>query len=652
MNVIDNSAFNSLKSGENETEDDYKLRVNLLKWLAESEGSTCETAWRDEAKEDYDFYAGKQDTEEVLEKLAELKRPASVYNEIKPKIDMLVGVATQSRRAPYAFPVEVNDESITELINGTLKYSRKESKLARNEIECFDHTVKSGRSLLHFYIDDETPFEPEIRTKRIAGRDFRYDPLSVEYDYSDARYLFVDKWYSEDAVKSLFPELDVDEIKSLGQSGGTIPLFYSTVTEKYRITECWYRKYEKVYWVINPLTRRPEALTQEEFVAFRKTMQAGLNLPDGTKIPPTEVEAVTRDRFSVYYAIFSSSKIIRKGKSPYKHNYFPYIFFGAYRDEDENRWFGAINMMKDPQRGLNTMRRQLSHLLQTAPKGMLIHEVGAVLDIEAYESNSSDPTYHMEVSQGAISNGRIRFTEQPQISPVYAQLIGFDEKMLKDTSGIQDSLMGQQTSSREPGVTVRMRQETGLAVLYILFDNFRESRLLAGKILLSMVQQYYTNERIIRIEGEEGNKLLQINSQKNPNAEGFNDVSVGKYDLVIDEAIDNQTMRMATLQMLVDYSQQNPNTIPPELILEYSDLPASAKNKVKEYYTAQQEREYNLKVAAIQNESKAVAEESRLKELELNVTAQIAELNASVKMAIEQMKLGSAQNKKEERSIE
>jgi len=652
MNITEESAIKTLPQGEGETEDDYNLRNKLLEWLGEAETATSEDGWRTEAKEDYDFYSGKQDTSEVLEKLAELKRPASVYNEIKPKVDMLIGVATQSRRAPYVFPVESTDEGLAEVANGMFKHVRKESRMARNEIECFEHIAKSGRSFLHFYIDDADPYNPEIKTKRIAGRDVYLDPLSVEYDLSDARFIFVDKWYTEDDIKVLFPTIDVEEVKSLSQSGNNIPLFFNTVKNKYRITECWYRKYEVVHWVINPLTQRPEALTEEELASYVKAMKTGVDLPDGQKLQQENVESITKNRMGVYYAIFSSSKIISKGRTPYKHNYFPYVLYGAYKDEDENRWFGAITMMKDPQRGLNTMRRQLSHMLQTAPKGMLMHEVGSILNIEEYETKSSDPTYHMEVAQGALSGDRIRFTSQPQISPVYAQLIGFDEQMMKDTSGIQDSLMGQQTSSREPGITVRMRQETGLAVLFILFDNFRESRLLGGKILLSMIQQYYTNERIIRVEGEEGYKLLQVNSQRNPTSGGFNDVSVGKYDLLIDEAVENQSMRMAIMQMLVEYAQQNPNTIPPELILDYSDLPVSAKTKVKEYHAAQQEREERIEMAKVQAAQQSTAVEAQLKQMELAMTERIAQLDASVKLAIAGMKQDSEPNKTKERKEE
>jgi hypothetical protein len=283
----------------------------------------------------------------------------------------------------------------------------------------------------------------------------------------------------------------------------------------------------------------------------------------------------------IYYAIFSGAGLLEHGESPYWHEQMPFVFFGAYRDDNKNVWFSAIRMMKDPQRGLNTMRRQLTHLLQTSPKGILMHESGAILNVEEYEKRSADPTYHMELSRDGI--GRVAFTSQPQISPIYGQLDMTFVQSMKDTSGIQDSLMGIQTSSREPGVTVRMRQETGLAVLYMLFRNFGRSRKQLGKQLLYCIKQFVDQPTLIRMEGQKGAELMQINTQMNPQTPGYNDVSAGEYDLVVEEGIESSTMRMAIAQWLVEFAHNNPNAIPPDIIMEYSNIPYSAKQQVKQH---------------------------------------------------------------------
>ena len=58
--------------------------------------------------EDYRFYAGDQDTDEVKAALSSLNRPASVFNEVKPKIDMLIGFRSMGIRIALVLMSRVN----------------------------------------------------------------------------------------------------------------------------------------------------------------------------------------------------------------------------------------------------------------------------------------------------------------------------------------------------------------------------------------------------------------------------------------------------------------------------------------------------------------------------------------------------------------
>jgi hypothetical protein len=159
---------------------------------------------------------------------------------------------------------------------------------------------------------------------------------------------------------------------------------------------------------------------------------------------------------------------------------------------------------------------------------------------------------------------------------------------MKDSSGAQDSLLGIQTTGREPGITAKLRMDTGMAVLYILFDNAYHSRINAAKFFMSLIQQYITYEDLVRTDQE---TFLTINSQNNRAAEGFNDITALDFDISIDEAVDNQTMRMQVAQLLTDIAHQNPGVIPPDVILEYSDLPYTTRTKIQQYNQMMMARE-------------------------------------------------------------
>ena len=265
--------------------------------------------------------------------------------------------------------------------------------------------------------------------------------------------------------------------------------------------------------------------------------------------------------------------------------------------------------MKDPKD--QYYEKTDAHLLQTSPKGILIHEVGAILDMKLMKLRSAEPNYHMEVAAGAL--GKVKFTDQPSISPVYGQLMDADGQFMKDVSGVQNDTLGIQTYSREPGITTQLRQGQNIAILFLLLDNFKKSRLQATKLLFSFIQQYISSERVIRIEGQNGQMLMQINSQSNPQAPDFNDITIGKYDFYVEEGIETVNSRNAIAQLLVDISHQSPGSVPPDLIVEYSGAPFSVVQKLKQYSQMQQQAqqqaaqqqaaaEQQLEMARIENQ--------------------------------------------------
>jgi hypothetical protein len=447
---------------------------------------------------------------------------------------------------------------------------------------------------------------------------------------SDARFIFIDSWVTKEQAQSMWPDFDPATNDSTLLSP-LQPVFFNADKKKYRIVECWYKTYTKVIWFLNPLTGKPDSLEPADYKKFAKLMQTG----DKTlNIKPIQqpLQSIGSIREDINYIIFSGDVKLEGGRSPYKHKGFPCALLGAYRDDIVNNWFGVITTMIDPQKSKNAMIRQLSHLLQTLPKGILAHEAGAILNIDEYEEKSSSPNFHLEVAQGAID--KFKFITQPQISPIFLQLEQMFSQSMKDVSGIQDTLMGVQTSSREPGITVSKRQETGLAVLYTLFDNFAETRQQAGKILLSLIQQYVSTPQIIRIEGQSGMELAQINTQTQKDNEGFNDVTTGEFDLIVDEAIETASTRMLIAEMLSDYSRNNPGSIPPDLVLEYANVPYTVKQKVKQYSAATQ-----------QQQQENVEEDRKIKLLEIQVKANAAHTDATIQHDIGI--ISAAQNEKE-----
>lgn len=577
---------------EEKVSEDIK-ETNLLNtfvdWLAFAETSSPENKWRTQAKEDYQFYAGKQDSAATLQKLRADKRPNPVYNEIKPKVDTLVGLAAQLKLDMSVLPTEATDSQIAEVMSATFKYFRNKMTSADVELECFEHVAKAGRSLLGHFIDTENPFKPVIKNWRVENGRYWVDPDSRDYPgMMDAKFLFVDRWLTFDEIKATTPDFDQVQAQNhqlhMRDNNPTL-IFFDEKNEKIRVVEIWYRIQRQVAWFINPITQEPENIPLEDWPAYVKSLLAGVPLPSGEvfqlaeeKIP----EHIVKSKKVVKYAIFTGNRILERGDNPYQgynEDKFPYSLYAGYRDDEDNVWFGLTTMMKSPQRGLNTIMRQLILLLNSSPKGMLMHEDGAVLNIEEYKRRGSAADFDLKLDKGALTNNKVKFKDQPQIPQIYQQLIEVQSGFMKDLSGIQDVFLGVQAGSREPGITAQLRQQSGLAVLFIIFDNYRKSRLHSSLQLLSFIQQYIKSTEILRIEPNAA--PFVINEVGEATGEVLNDIGAGTYDLFIEEALEGTTMRLATAKLLADFAQNNPGSIPPDVLLDQTDVGHSIKERVR-----------------------------------------------------------------------
>src|SRR5688572_20504870 len=82
--------------------------------------------WREEAKEDFDFVASRQFSEDELKTLAKRKRPAVVFNRIGPIIDSITGYEIGNRREVRYIPRELGDVRANELLTGAGQWFRDE----------------------------------------------------------------------------------------------------------------------------------------------------------------------------------------------------------------------------------------------------------------------------------------------------------------------------------------------------------------------------------------------------------------------------------------------------------------------------------------------------------------------------------------------
>jgi hypothetical protein len=150
---------------------------------------------------------------------------------------------------------------------------------------------------------------------------------------------------------------------------------------------------------------------------------------------------------------------------------------------------------------------------------------------------------------------------------------------IQRSGGVADENMGRQTNAVS-GKAIEARQLQGSVVTTEPFDNLRLATQVQGEKQLSLIEQWYTQEKVIRLTGAKGAlewvRINQPEVQSDGSVRWMNDITASMGDFVVAEQDYAGTMRQVMFERLGELA----NRLPPEISLrvltiamEFSDLP-------------------------------------------------------------------------------
>lgn len=264
---------------------------------------------------------------------------------------------------------------------------------------------------------------------------------------------------------------------------------------------------------------------------------------------------------------------------------------------------GVVHGVKGVQEKHNKAEMlMLRHLNSTANSGWLAEE-NVWVDPEKVEAFGSVPGINLEYKAGKQIPQRI----QPmQLSNAHAALSAESAEAIKAQLGINSDLLATQQSN-DSGRAIALRQKQGLLMIQELFDNLSRSRIIAGRFLLSQLGRIYDTETAKQILGEafliKNFPAPTLINEQTGQPESMMDEKTGqpmkydtglaeiaiaevlsgdleKFNVSVGEGVSSETQRMANAQEVRDIASTYPGLIPPDILVEESELPASTKNKI------------------------------------------------------------------------
>lgn len=505
---------------------------------------------------DEDFYDGLQWDEDDAQVLMDRGQAPVVYNEIKPTIDWMIGTERRMRIDYKVMPRRKEGADDAEAKTSLLKYLSDTNKSPYHRSRSFDDAIKSGMGVLETGLRGD-PTEELLFERYQDWRSTLYDSNGVEPDMSDSRYFFRWKDLDEDIALAYFADRSDIVKASVKNEGSSEPSdwyvgqrtdpsedwqprtgryqpydgapFTSSQRKIVRFYECWYRK---------PVMRKifiNGDLSGKKFDA---------NNPDHVAAANEGYGLYDKMEMEVRVAIYTSVGIVFEGASPYRHNRFPFVVTWCYRRKRDNAPYGAIRALRDPQEGLNKRHSKAHWILSS---NGVIMEKGAVDDLEETREELARPDHMIVVNAGK----RFETDRDVSLADEHLQLMAQDAQYIRKIGGVNDDNLGRQTNAVS-GIALQHRQDQGTIATTEPFDNHRFALQQLGEMELSMIEQFYSEAKVIRIVGGRGNaKFMELNV---PGEDGriLNDMTAMQADFVMSEQDYRTTLRQAMQESLFE----------------------------------------------------------------------------------------------------
>lgn len=569
--------------------------------------------WATRARQCFDFFEGRQWTEEQIAALRNEGRPAMTFNKIAPLVRLVVGYQRSNRTDVTYLPANdgMGTEQLAELHSNIFKSIADTGGLKWEDAQMFLDGIIGGRGYQDWRLDFEENDFGEIRPETLDPFTVYVDPDGQRYDINTGSYVMTSRWLSIEEMEFQWGKRAAQLIKPFldGMSWTSLPA--SIMGEHEEITpirsfgedEQWndtHGSFRDLFHteLIDPQRKSIRVLDCQYYVKEWADVFVDLETGDRAPVPrhwaPEKIQRalyaaeqignpmtiVRRPLRRVRWTILAGDIMVYDGWSPYDSftivPYFPYFRRGVTD--------GMVKDLIDPQMEINKRRSsEIEIVARSSNSGWEYHEDALAAEQEQNLLDyGSAPGFNLKW-KGQIKPERINPNPPPMAMERLEQKARDD---LREISGINESALGE-IDKVQSGKAIEAKQRQAVVALQMYIDNWSRTKELQGRKSLNLVQRHYTENRMFRIVGESG-KLVQtmVNKRQIDPMTGKvlieNDVTVGKYTTVVDESPMSATFKNAQFEEALMLLEKTglPAELLLDILIDLSSMPR--KDEIKE----------------------------------------------------------------------
>lgn len=610
------------------------------------------------------FFIGLQWDANDLSLLRSQRRPALTINKIISTISNVLGEQIYNRTDVSFKPR--NEGATSEVADALTKVFMQISdnnQLSWIRSDVFADGILGSRGFFDARLDFTDSLRGEVRVEQINPKNVLIDTDADEYDPDTWSDVFITKWMSPDQIGLMYSEADADLLR--GPAGGgaahgddsthqdrdrfggprathtyaTGADYENNCARNIRVIERQWRKLDRVMHFVDVATGDMRTIPSDwDRQRIDQYMAQNKNLATTKKL-------IHRIRWTV----IADNVVLHDDWSPYNHftvvPYFPYFLRG--------RTVGLVENLLGPQELLNKVSSQELHVVNTTANSGWKVKRNALQNMSTAELEQRGAQSGVVLELDEIANAE-KIT--PNQTPSGLDRISYKaEEHIKSISGVSDYMQG---FAREDvaAKSVITNKQSGRANLAKVMDNLTRTDFILARNVLDMVQEYYTEERILQITTDRLTNATEQLTVNQPTDDGgiLNDLTLGEYAVVVTNQPDLDTFEETqfdqALRLRIDAGVQ----IPDKYIIQSSRLKDKAEI-IKELEGDQDSPEAQaaaaLKQRANEAEVSKIEAEALLKQADAQLKqaktqgeiAAIGQDSGNAELVIAQMKLEAEQ---------
>lgn len=591
------------------------VEANLDRWSRAGQGHY---EWAQRAVLATDFTENRQWTAAERELLRVEGRPCITKGYIAPLMRLLIGYFRQNGYDISVTPgtdgsgKQVTAETITHLI----KMICEANGSRWNDGEVFSDGLIAGRGYWDLRLDFSKSIFGEINERVVDPFDGRIDPEAETYNPDGWGFWSEERWLSISDIFTLFGANGLDAAQIL--TDGRMPIVsgtsrfdretprpqrgfgleeifdrgYNTTLMGFnrsldehinlnrkviRVVDCQHRVLKRVQYLVDLQTGMEKILPTDW---PREKIQRVLQWAQLREVP---VDIRSGIKKVVRWTTTAADRVLYDGWSPYD-DFTIVPYFSYFR---RGMTMGAVDALIDSQKEMNKRSSAMLHIVMTTANSGWLEEEGSLDELNSalLSEEGGRPGIRVKYKKGSTPPQKI----QPSIPPTAMKmLVDQSEYDMKQIAGINDSALGN-LDQAQSGKAILARQKQSAVGTEMYFDNFSRSKELKGRKIMTLIQSFYTEERIFRTVGDDGNDVLMTINQRNAAGEIANNVIMGTYEVVVDEAPMSASFQSAQFEEAIKMVQAG-IPIPPDILVEMSSMPKKdeIKQRLKEQAVVQQ----------------------------------------------------------------